>query len=182
MENETVEVEKDKSDEIEEELITQALDLMAGSEKNKNALTVHFNFLEGQVVEVMEEKENDLNIRFDDFIVDALTQELFLNDMAVFVGHFKVTACGLLAKLFKQEEPVSDEQMKKAFSKIMRIEADFKKLIDTDHYRVVIEENLNHIFEEAREDNFQSLVTLNIKEGETDGNSQEESSGEQEGI
>lgn len=152
------------------EKYNKAVELLAGSESNLEAVIKHYSMLDQYVVDYLKKVEEERNIKFDQYISEILVVDLFVNDMASFIGHVKITGSTILSKFMKGG--LKEEEENKLFMKMVKIEHDLSKLMDTDYYEVILERQIGLLVEKANEDGFEHLVT-SVSESDKDDESKQ---------
>jgi hypothetical protein len=171
MENEAVEVEATvdtdefKTETVEpkvtKEAYNKAVELLAGSERNEEAIMEHYSAIEKFVEKYLAKYEETNNITFDSYLNDLLVFDLMLHDIATFMGHMKLTAATLMSKMMTGK--LTEEQQNKGFLKLIKIEKDLQKIMDEDYYEVVLAKQIKTIIEKAESE---GLTVFKSKEDE----------------
>jgi hypothetical protein len=134
----------------------KAVTLLAGAEENLKALTNHYIYLEDFITEHLKKVEEEKNIVFDEYIADLLVTDLFVHDMATYIGHFKVFGAKVITKL--ASEDATEEQKNSAMLKLLRFENEIPKMKDEGYYEVCIDKQIELLLEKAKEKGFEGIV------------------------
>lgn len=161
MENEAI-VDTDEV-KVSEEKYNKAVELLAGSQRNDEAIMEHYSNIEKFVQNYLTKYEESHNVSFDAYLNDLLVFDLMLHDIATFVGHMKLTAATIMSKMMTGK--LNEEQQNRGFLKIINLEKDLKKIMDEEYYEVVLAKQIKTIIEKAESEGL-TVFTSKSDEGE----------------